>query len=438
MSHCDRYGLPVSTASDEAAAAYRAGLDLSLAAWPGAGAALEEAIVADPDFALAHMARARVHAIYGEGEAARAAAAAARRLVAVRGTEREASHVEAMALAMEGQPAKALAQALAHLDSWPRDASVLSLLLGAYGLLAFSGRADHDQARVDVCERLAPHYGDDWWFLGYRGWSQIENGAIGIGRAMAERSLDARRETANTAHALAHAMFEQGAVEEADAFVTGWLPIYDRAGWMHAHLSWHQALAALEQDDAGRALAIYRDRIQPRVTSAGPMPALADVASLLWRLGLYGHAVPKDTWDDVAAFANRHFPRSGLSFADMHMALVAGATGDSARLAARIDDMQRRLEAGSLPPGPVAPAVCRAIAAFADGDYAACAGALEPALPEVVRMGGSRAQREVVEDLLLVALMRAGEPRKARSLLDARLHRRPSPRDERWRAGLVP
>jgi hypothetical protein len=139
MSLCDRYGLPISTSSEEAAAAYREGIDLSLAAWPGAVAALQTAIAADPDFALAYAARARIHAIYGEREAARGATATARRLAAARGTEREVSHVEAMALTVEGQPAKALRQALGHLDSWPRDASVLSLLLGAYGLLAFSG-----------------------------------------------------------------------------------------------------------------------------------------------------------------------------------------------------------------------------------------------------------------------------------------------------------
>jgi tetratricopeptide (TPR) repeat protein len=437
MSHYDRYGLPISTSSDAAAAAYREGLDLSLAAWPGAGAALEQAIAADPDCALAHAARARVHAIYGEGGPARAAAAEARRLVAARGTEREASHVEAMALAVEGQGARALPLALAHLDRWPRDASVLSLLLGAYGLLAFSGRADHDQARVDICERLAPHYGNDWWFLGYRGWSQIENGGVDVGRAMTECSLEKRRDNANTAHALAHALFEQGAVEEAEAFIAGWLPIYDRAGWLHAHLAWHQALAALEQDDAERALAIYRDSIQPKVTRAGPMPALADIGSLLWRLGLYGYAVPKEAWDDAAAFANRHFPRSGLPFADMHMAFIAAATGDRAGLGVRMGDMERRVEVGALPPGRIAPLICRAVAAFADGNYAGCAGLLQPALHEVVRIGGSRAQREVVEDLLLVALMRGGEPPKARALLDARLHRRPSPRDARWRA-LVP
>jgi tetratricopeptide (TPR) repeat protein len=436
MTHYDCYGLPISTSSDQAAAAYRAGIDLSLAAWPGAGAALEEAIAADPELAVAHVARARVHAIYGEGDAARAAAATARRLVAARGTEREASHVEAAALTVEGQAAKALAQAFAHIDNWPRDAMVLSLLLGAYGLLAFSGRADHDQARVDVCERVAPHYGDDWWFLGYRGWSQIENGGIGVGRAMTERSLELRRENAHTAHALAHALFEQGAVEEAEAFIAGWLPVYDPAGWMHPHLCWHRALVALEQDDAVRALALCRDRIGPKAGSAGPMPTLADTASLLWRLGLYGHAVPQDAWDEASAFADRHFSRSGLPFADMHMAFVAAATGDRDGLAARIGEIEERLGRGLVASGPIAPVICRAVAAFADGDYAGCARLLHPALGDVVRIGGSHAQREVVEDLVLVALMKSGESAKAKALLDARLHRRPSPRDARWRAAL--
>jgi hypothetical protein len=167
------------------------------------------------------------------------------------------------------------------------------------------------------------------------------------------------------------------------------------------------------------------------------MPILADVASLLWRLDLYGHEVPKVAWSDVAAFANRHFLGSGLPFADLHMALVAAATGDRAGLEARIGAMERRLETGALPPGPVAPIICRAVAAFADGDYAGCVSLLQPTMHEAVRLGGSHAQREVIEDLLLVALMKSDESARARALLDERLHRRPSPRDARWRAALL-
>jgi tetratricopeptide (TPR) repeat protein len=437
MSRCDRYGLPISTSSDEAAEGYREGIDLTLSAWPGAGAALERAIAADPDFALAHIARARVHAAYGQAEAARGEAANARRLAAARGTARERSHVEAIALTIEGLPARALEQAFAHLDGWPRDAPVLALLLGAYGLLAFSGRADHNQARVDACERVGRHYGDDWWFLTYFGWAHTENGNVRVGRQLTERALGMRRENANVAHALSHALFEEGASTEAEAFLADWLPIYDRTGALHGHLSWHQALLALEQNDAARALAIYQDRIRPEVTSAAPLVALPDIASLLWRLGLYGHAVSREAWDVASAFASRHFATVGLPFADVHVAFIAAATGDRAGIEERASELERRLEEGGLPQGPVAAVVCRAIASFADGDYARCARLLEPVRDQVVRLGGSHAQREVIEDMLLVALMKADEPAGARSLLDARLHRRPSPRDARWHATIA-
>ena len=80
----------------------------------------------------------------------------------------------------------------------------------------------------------------------------------------------------------------------------------------------------------------------------------------------------------------------------------------------------------------VVPAICRAALAFAEENYADSARILEPVAAEVTRIGGSGAQREMIEDMLLLALMRSGEAVKAGELLDRRLHRRPSPRDTRW------
>jgi hypothetical protein len=116
------------------------------------------------------------------------------------------------------------------------------------------------------------------------------------------------------------------------------------------------------------------------------------------------------------------------------MALFAAATQNHEALTARLAVIEQRLTEGKLPAGPVVPAICRALAAFADEDYAACVRELAPVLNEVVRIGGSHAQRELIEDTFLVALMRNGELLRARSLLDTRLHRRPSLRDTRWRA----
>jgi hypothetical protein len=123
-----------------------------------------------------------------------------------------------------------------------------------------------------------------------------------------------------------------------------------------------------------------------------------------------------------------------LPFVEMHMALLASATGNQSALQERLRTIEQRLADGKLPAGPVVPVICRALNAFAGEDYTACVKHLEPVLNEVVRIGGSHAQREIIEDTFIVALIRSGELSRARALLDARLHRRPSPRDLRWQA----
>ncbi len=433
MTRLDSRGLPLSTTSDLAAERYREGVDLLLSAWPGAAEVLEEAIAADPDFALAHAARARLHAIRSELAKAKARIAAAEEIVARNGSERERSHVEILRLAIEGQSAKALERALAHADAWPRDVVILSLPLGAFGLFAFSGMADHDQARVDLCERHARHFdSDDWWFLTYRGWSHAENGNVAHGRALTQRGYDLRRNNANAAHALSHALYEGGAHDEAEKLIAGWLPGYDRSGTLHGHIAWHSALGALERGDPEQALAIYADHIQPSVTAGMPVNVVSDTASFLWRLKAYGHAVPAGLWEDAAAYSGGYFQKAGFAFADIHMALLAAAIGDKAAVEERVKSLTSLIDAGALAAGPVVPAICRAALAFAEEDYAACARILEPVAAEVVRIGGSGAQREMIEDMLLLALMRSGEAVKAGQLLDRRLHRRPSSRDTRW------
>ncbi|WP_429481590.1 tetratricopeptide repeat protein [Paraburkholderia youngii] len=438
MARHDRYDLPLSTDSDLAAERYRTGIDLLLSLWPGAGEALDNAIAADPGFALAHAARARLHAISAQPAQAREKIATAQALVARRGTERERSHVEVLALAIEGQAPKTLAGALAHTDRWPRDVVILSMPLGAFGLYAFSGMADHDQARVDLCERHARHFdADDWWFLTYRGWAHGENGDVKLGRTLTQRALELRRHNVNAVHAVAHVLYESGANDEAQDVIAGWLPEYPKDGVLHGHIAWHGALIALERGDTRRAIAIYNEHVAPSVSQGTPINIVSDTSSFLWRMQAYGHNVSEGMWNDAAHYASGYFRDAGFPFADFHKALVGAATGDTQAVEQRINALNKLVDEGRLPAGSVVPKICRASLAFADGQYALAARILEPVARDVVRIGGSGAQREIVEDTLLVALMRSGELKKAHALLDRRLHRRPSPRDTRWLNELV-
>ena len=116
--------------------------------------------------------------------------------------------------------------------------------------------------------------------------------------------------------------------------------------------------------------------------------------------------------------------------------LADAAIGDAAAAQQRIVESRERLSSGRLPQGEVVPALGEGVVAFACGDYAAAADLIGPMLPEVPRVGGSHAQRELFEDTYIVACLRAGRGEAARERLAERLARRPSMRDRRWLASL--
>ena len=82
-----------------------------------------------------------------------------------------------------------------------------------------------------------------------------------------------------------------------------------------------------------------------------------------------------------------------------------------------MDELARN---GRYPSGPLVPAVSHAFAAFERRDFSAAIGALEPITGELERIGGSRAQLDLVEFTLLKAYLSAGRLDDARRMLSGR------------------
>src|SRR5262249_35672819 len=154
-------------------------------------------------------------------------------------------------------------------------------------------------------------------------------------------------------HAVAHAMFEQGATQEAETLLEGWLPEYDRAGMLYGHLAWHAALSALERDDPQHALTIYSRHVRPSVSLGVPVNVVSDTVSLLWRLQAYGHEVPAGMWEEVERYAGSRYPNPGIAFVEVHMGLLAAATGKRVAATDRIDANAQRVANGALAAGSV-------------------------------------------------------------------------------------
>jgi hypothetical protein len=427
----DRFGLPLSTDNALAVEAYVKALDLLLSANVGAEALLDEAIRLDENFALAYAAQARLKQMAAKGEQAKNAAEIARRLVSGL-SPRERGHVEITALVIEGRGAEAYPLLEAHLSDYPRDALPLSLALGVYGLLGFSGRRDHHHAQRKLLESIAPHWGDDWWYRSYLGWSNIETGNCAQGLDMVEGALENNPRNGHAAHAYAHGFYEIGDVTAGVNFLTDWLPTYDNRSPLHCHLSWHHALLELESGNPKLATAIYDKSIRPEVAHSNPMFTLVDCAAFLWRGLIFGHPQPKTMTREVANFALTHFPNAGAAFVNVHTALALATNGENKRLSTHLKEVRQLVADGRQPPGSVVEKICEGIAAFARRDFIGSAELLVESLPEIERIGGSHAQRDIVTDTLIAAYLQAGRYEEAEQRMLSRSQQRAKHLESSW------
>ena len=82
--------------------------------------------------------------------------------------------------------------------------------------------------------------------------------------------------------------------------------------------------------------------------------------------------------------------------------------------------MEELAHAGRYPSGSYLPTLARGLAAFQRGDFPTAIEALAPLAGESERIGGSRAQHDVIEFTLLKAYLNAHRLEEARLLLRAR------------------
>lgn len=421
----DRYGLSLSTSSSAARDAYVAGVDCVLSAAHGDQAHLGRAVEVDPDFALAHAALARARFLMADVAGARQSAARARALAA-KTTPREQGHIDALCLAIEGKPVEALAATRAHLARHPRDAMVASPATGVFGLIGFSGRQGREPEQVEFLEGLKDHLADDWWFQGVYAFALEEHGRLDEARELIERSMATNPRNAHGAHIKAHVLYELGEDREALDYLDSWLPTYEREGLMHCHISWHVALFAMMLGDVERAWKVYQAQVHPGGAWGPALNVATDAPAFLWRAELAGHGRKPALWNEVHAYGQKSFPKPGIAFVDVHRALAAVAAGDREGIAAYVTELEQRVASGRSPAGYVVPRLASGLSAYGDGDWAKAVAILEPALAETVRIGGSRAQRDLIENTLLAAYLKAGRDADAQKLLKSRTDRRPS------------
>jgi len=420
MSCRDRYGYRLTT-SPEAAAAYNRGIGELLRLRTGAVESVATSVALDPTFALGHAALA----LLGHEMCAPVDVAARLRdalLHAGRATDRERSHVHAVDAHLRGDSRPLVA----HLRAHPRDALLLST---AVPTIAFAGVTEVPAEAWAIVEDAIPAYGEDWWFTGLLAFVRQEQGRFDEAMSLSCRSLAEEPGAGHSAHARAHAHYETGDHEAGLSWMDAWVTGAGAATDSLSHFSWHAALHELSLGDLDAVRTRYDGQLRPEGMLG--CRALVDTGSLLYRWALTPGATDVPGLQAVATAAGRDvLARPATPFLALHAAVALLALDDGPGLAGLTGWAETHTHPTQR--DVVAPLV-RALALMQAGSCSAAADALASLTSGLPRLGGSDAQREIVEETRIAALLRAGRLDDARRLLDARLDRRHSPRDRRWR-----
>jgi tetratricopeptide (TPR) repeat protein len=408
MNATDERGCTVSGATPAALEAYERALAAFQSWRAGADVQLADALREAPTFVMAHVLQAHLLLSSRDPRRVRLARPVLARAAGLPANERERLHLAAIAAALADHYERAKARWSKLLRLYPRDALALQV---AHSFDYLTGDVARMNDRVaSVLTAWSSDLPGYHAVLAMHAFSLEECGEYGRAEQAARAALDLNAFDARAHHVMAH-VFEM--TERADAGVR-WMNehiVSWGAGTVVAtHCWWHLALFHLTQGELDRALALYDGRIRARHSRA--IADMIDAAALLWRIQLLGGNTGT-RWAELAAAWAPTIDDGFCSFNDLHAMLsfvgardwdraqrLELAVARAASLRTRYGETTRQL---GLP-------ACRALTAFGHGNDT-LAITLLGSLPAVAhRLGGSHAQRDVLNLTLLHAVARIRRP----------------------------
>jgi tetratricopeptide (TPR) repeat protein len=329
---------------------------------------------------------------------------------AAQATPREQRFVAAVAAWVNGDVPTSLRLLQEQVAQHPRD--LVALKLGQYH--AFNlGDAP---AMLRLALAAEPHAADVPYLHGMLafGWEQCH--ALAQAETAARHAIHLCEKEPWAHHALAHVMLTQGRMQEGWDLMQSMAPTWAGLNsFMLTHNWWHAALFAIELGEPETALRLYDQHVWG--VAKDYSQDQANAVSLLVRLELVGVDVGA-RWQDVASYLLARGAEHVLPFLDLHY-LYGLARAGRAEAQALCTSLEAHADAQPAASGwhDIAVPCAHGLLAYAKGNYTTAAAAFEQALPQLTRIGGSHAQRDLFGQLHLDALMRSGQWAAAQNLV---------------------
>jgi tetratricopeptide (TPR) repeat protein len=425
MKLTDSRSLAVSTRSAAALERYEKAVHETHGYFGDPLATLDAALAEDPEFAMAHALRADLAVMSSEQGALpiiqQSADAIAR--LGAGATARERAHVEAAQAWMQGRFHRAVECYGAIALEYPRD---LVALQTAHVVDFFLG--DSLMLRDRFAQAL-PHWSSDvpgfGYFLGMYAFGLEETASYGRAEDTGRRALDLNPRDPWAVHAVQHVFEMQGRIQNGVAWLNA-----TAGNWAESALAfhnwWHLALHQLELGDLPAALDVYDRLVHPKESVIAL--ELVDASQLLARISLRGGNVG-NRWRALADCWLKTGEGGFYVFNDLHALVAYAFAGRDDAVAGTLAALERAAAGGDSNAHntrEVGLPIARAIVALAAGRPDAAVRELLPIRSRGHRIGGSHAQRDLVQLTCIGAALAAGDGRLARALASERTEAKPA------------
>ena len=366
---------------------------------------LASALQDAPSFTMAHVLQAYLHLLSRDPDhvrLARSVLARARRLPA---NARERLHLGAIAavLADDYEYAKTLLGELLRREM--RDALALQV---AHAFDYLTG----DVARLgDRVAGVLPAWSSDLpgyhAVLAMHAFGLEECGDYLRAEEFARHALALDLFDARAHHVLAHVFEMTGRPATGVQWMYGQMRYWAGDTMVATHCWWHLSRFHLAQGHIQPALSVYDARV--RASQSHEIADMIDAAALLWQIELQGGEAGM-RWDELASAWAPRIADGFCTFNDLH-AMIAFVGARNWNLARRLERELARRQSQATRHGDTTRLIglpaCRALIAFARGDHASAIGLLAGLTSVVHRLGGSHAQRDILQVTLRHAVEHA-------------------------------
>ena len=422
----DARGLAMSGASAKSLEVYERALRALNIYRGDPTAIIDEALGAQPGFAMGHVLRAQVQVTMWERSVLPGIRESIARLETLQGAmnDRERRHAGALKLWAAGDWEGHRAELDRLLAEYPRDLLALQV-----GHLADFFHADRDNLRGRVVRALPAWSREDegyGFLLGMQAFGLEECGSYGAAEEAGRMALHDDAEDCWAQHAVAHVLEMLARQSEGIQFMELRTKHWAQEDNGFAfHNWWHTALFNLDQGKPQRALEIYDRGVRPQPSEIRLM--MLDAAALLWRMHLRRLDVGK-RWEELADAYQKGDENGFYAFNDMHAMtsfVAAGRAKAAAGLLKAVAASVAQRNTNGYMAREVGLPIVRAIEAFGREKYAEVVDLLMPVRYRAHIFGGSHAQRDIVHCTLIEAALRAGDKPLARALASERIALKP-------------